>query len=221
MHNSSILGSEMIHTSMFIFSLCILFINFVMLLDMATAYASTRETTNYAIFGDILRNILDRNITPRDLPGIISRSKDILFHFLNPSQRELLYPTQQRDKQVSTAELDISTMYVLLRHLCPQLAPSNGWGNPPHSVQGGILGDVIEHISFWRYTELAHSPCAHISWAQMQAIAVSADQHLGTTFGNRVDQIADECMEPEMEQLYEEKHYQMYLSDQKTQGMKD
>lgn len=73
-------------------------------------------------------------------------------------------------------KFDFSLLYTLLRHLCPTVKPSQGWGKNPNSTDL-FIGDDIERLRLFRNKVYAHVTSTVISkdefevlWGELKSV---------------------------------------------------
>ncbi|XP_055999330.1 uncharacterized protein LOC125656716 [Ostrea edulis] len=112
------------------------------------------------IGGDLFRDILSRYIQPADLRLQLDKNRTKLERIMNAEQKEKIYPLSGTTT-LTSKDLDISVLYILLRNICSIPKHKNGWGNPP--LDGDTsLAACIERIRIQRNLIPGHSPIGEI-----------------------------------------------------------
>lgn len=191
-------------------------------LIMASAlFPSTRETTNYArlcrllidVGTEVLREVFDRIHPPIDLHKVLAQSgvKSKLQALLkrrklNPSQWNILYPTTTT---VSSADFDVTLLMVLFRNICNLPQPGTGWDDLPTAADTSLEADIAR-VKFYRNTVYAHVSNASIDdaefthyWQEIRETLVRLGG-AGSSYGDTIDRLANESMDPEKEKFYQE-----------------
>lgn len=120
-------------------------------------YDSTKETTNLArvaraILGpctDLLRDILLKNVKPKDLPWKVDIFLKKYPKRLNRIQREVI-------NRKNYKEFDISLLCVLLRGICKIDEHDNGWGSEPQETDKSLSAN-IERVRMRRNCYYGHA----------------------------------------------------------------
>ena len=192
-------------------------------------FPSTKETTNYArlcrvlvdVGSQVLRGTFDNIHPPVRLHGVLnSHSVKVKLQslytgkkkVLNPSQWGKLYPAHT---PVSSAEFDITLLTVLLRNICGLSTPAAGWDCLPTATDKNTEDDIAR-VKYYRNTLYGHASQASIDDASFnthwQEIRDALVRLGGASFGNTIDQLKIECMDP-----YSEKHYVKLLKQWKKE----
>lgn len=110
-------------------------------------YDSTKETTNLArvaraILGpctDLLRDILLKNVKPKDLPAKVD-------NFLKNYPKHLNPPISRIQRRAINSKnykkFDISLLYVLLSNICEIPEHYNGWGSKPLKTDNSLSANI-------------------------------------------------------------------------------
>ncbi|XP_062616794.1 titin-like [Saccostrea cucullata] len=103
----------------------------------------------------VLADILRCEIKPQDLPKSISSCSELTSgrHKLRPDQQKLCCPSPPGVPDYN--KFDVSLLYTLIRNLCPQFKPTQGWGKTP-STKDLQVGDDIERLRVFRNEMFAH-----------------------------------------------------------------
>lgn len=99
------------------------------------------------------------------------------------SQEKILYPNPQ-EKQTDLKDMDLSLLYILLRHICGIPAPENGWGDEQEDSDLSI-GACIDRIRVKRNVLFAH--------AHTGSIEKDSFNHEWGYLKNNIVKIAQEC----------------------------
>lgn len=192
-------------------------------LIMASAiFSSTKETTNYArlcrllvdVGTDVLRKVFDRIHPPNSLHTALAQSavKSTLQtlrkkRIINPTQWSKLYPTITTS--VSSVGFDVTLLMVLLRNICNLLQPATGWDDLPYLADTSLEADIAR-VKYYRNTVYAHVSEASIDdarftryWQEIRDTLVRLGG-AGSNYGGTIDRLANESMDPEKEELYQE-----------------
>ncbi|CAH3157705.1 unnamed protein product, partial [Pocillopora meandrina] len=192
---------------------------------MATApspFASTKETTNYArlcrllvdVGSQVLRSTFDKIHPPATLHKVLGSTS---VHYatlqslykgkkkvLNPTQWGRLYPTHS---PVSSAAFDITLLTVLLRNICGLGPPANGWDRLPLATDISIADDIAR-VKYYRNTVYGHASQAFVDdvsfsdyWQEIREALVRLG---GAHFRAEIDNLENDCMDPDIEEHYRE-----------------
>lgn len=133
--------------------------------------------------GNLFRDILSRYIKPTNLRSELDKKKNKLEKFLNKQQQELIYPATG-NTPFKAKDLDIPTIYILLRNICNIPSHKEGWGNPPAKGDNSIAA-CIERIRLARNSILAHSTNGMIEdqvfekhWKKLRDVVVQIETQL-------------------------------------------
>ena len=185
---------------------------------MATAAASTKETTNYArlcrVLVDIgtqaLRDKFNSFHSPANLQAVLAANKPMLQSLrarkiINPTQWGKLFPAIP--SSVSSTVFDTTLLMVLLRNICGLAAPPSGWDALPLSTDIS-LEDDLARVKYFRNTVYAHAEHASVDdttfnryWSEIGDTLVRLG---GVAYKTAVDNLETECMDPVMEEHYKE-----------------
>ncbi|XP_067029415.1 NLR family CARD domain-containing protein 3-like isoform X2 [Acropora muricata] len=191
------------------------------------ALASTQENTNYArlcrLLVDVgctaLRDTFDSLHPPRNLHVVLSSPS--VFHtlqtlrnkrVLNPLQWEKVFPAVA--STVSSANFDVTLLMVLLRNICGLSPPTStgNWDMLPPDSDNSTEANIVR-IKCYRNDVYGHATKASVDDASFntlwQKISI-AILGLGSGYGNVINRLKTECMDPAAEA-----HYQKLLSDWK------
>ena len=195
----------------------------------APTFHSTKETTNYArlcrllvdVGTHVLRETFDRKRPKGNLDTVLStapthailqklRTKRVL----NPTQWGKLYPAIK--SSVSSTNFDITLLMVLLRNICGLVPPSTGWDSLPAATDLTPEADIVR-IKCYRNTVYSHASEASVDdaafsqyWKDIQDALVRLG---GTCYQDAVDDLKTECMDPEIEEHYQELLKQWVMDD--------
>ena len=184
----------------------------------AASFPSTKQTTNYArlcrllvdVGSQVLRETFDRIHPPSSLYTVLARPPvhNILQSLqnkkvLNPTQWGKLYPAMK--SSVSSREFDITLLMVLLRNICGLVPPSTGWDDLPSTTDVTTEADITR-VKIYRNTVYGHASQASIDdatfdqyWSEIREALVRLG---GAGYGAAIDDLKDECMDPEIEEHY-------------------
>lgn len=133
------------------------------------------------LFRDIIRSRID------DLRLKLDECKDKLKNKnickLFASQKKILYP-KSNEKQTDLKDMDLSLLYILLRHICGIPAPKKGWGDEQEDSDFSI-GACIDRIRVKRNVLFAH--------AHTGSIDTDSFNHEWGYLKNNIMKIAEEC----------------------------
>ena len=184
--------------------------------------ASTKETTNYSrlcrllvdICSQALRDTFDGIHAPANLHKVLAshsvhKTLQALFkgkkRILNPAQWCKLYPAIA--SSVSSTTFDITLLMVLLRNICNLKPPVTGWGNLPSEADKSLEADIVR-IKYFRNTVYALAAQASVNdatfnvhWQKIRAVLVRLG---GAKYGDAIDILKTECMDPDIEEHYKE-----------------
>ncbi|XP_078368406.1 uncharacterized protein LOC144652254 [Oculina patagonica] len=183
--------------------------------------ASTKETTNYArlcrllvdIGSQALRDTFDGIHAPATLHTVLAShpvrtSLQDLFRrkkILNPAQWGKLYPAIA--SSVSSLTFDITLLMVLLRNICGLTPPATGWDALPPDTDKSREADIAR-LKYFRNTVYAHAEQARVDdvtynthWQNIRDVLVRLG---GAKYGDAIDTLKTECMDPVIEEHYKE-----------------
>ena len=184
---------------------------------MASAFASSKETTNYArlcrllvdIGTQILRETFDKIYPPGSLHTVLTTAP-VTATLTSMKKMKAINPTQWRtliSPTVSAKDFDISLLVTLLRNICGLSAPLTGWNSPPSSTDTTKVADIVR-IRIHRNEVFAHANGASVDDATFNTYWVDIEKPLvrlgGTSYQAIIDKLRTECMDPEREQHYQE-----------------
>ena len=186
----------------------------------AASFPSTKQTTNYArlcrllvdVGSQVLRETFDRIHPPASLYTVLARppvhavlqplqKKKVL----NPTQWGKLYPAIK--SSVSSREFDITLLMVLLRNICGLVPPCTGWDDLPSTTDVTTEADIAR-VKIYRNTVHGHASQASIDnatfdqyWSEIREALVRLG---GAGYGTAIDDLRDDCMDPDKEEHYRE-----------------
>ena len=186
--------------------------------------SSTKETTNYArlcrLLVDIgtqaLRDTLNSLHPPANLYTVLAANKPTLQYLrakriINPTQWGKLFPAIP--KSVSTHSFDTTLLMILLRNLCGFTAPLTGWDAMPAVTDLSREADIAR-VKYFRNTVYGHAENASVDdvkfndyWCDIRDTLVRLG---GVSYKAAIDDLRNECMDPEVED-----HYMELLSEWK------
>ena len=186
----------------------------------APTFHSTKETTNYArlcrllvdVGAHVLRETFDKKRPSGSLNTVLTSSPvhaTLLSlqrkKVLNPSQWGKLYPAIK--SSVSSKSFDITLLMVLLRNICGLVRPATGWDNLPTATDLTPEADIVR-IKWYRNAVYGHASEAsvddatfHQYWQDIQDALVRLG---GACYQDAIDDLKNECMDPEYEEHYQE-----------------
>ncbi|KAL9982815.1 hypothetical protein ACROYT_G004921 [Oculina patagonica] len=185
---------------------------------MASAFSSTKETTNYArlcrvlvdVGTQVLRDRFDK-IYPASSLHTSLTSSTLHATLTSLKTKRVLQLTQWgklMSPTVSSTDFDITLLVVLLRNICGLSPPaSTVWNNPPLPTDLTEEADIVR-IRILRNEVFAHTNGASVDDATFNSYWVSIKEPLirlgGPSYHAIIDNLRTECMDPEKEQHYEE-----------------
>ena len=186
----------------------------------ASMFSSSKENTNYArvcrllvdVGSQVLRETFDKIRPPGDLDTVlgsplVSASLQSLRRkkILNIIQWSKLYPAIK--SSVTSEKFDITLLMVLLRSICSLTSPATGWDALPLPTDLSRGADIAR-IKFYRNTVYAHATQASIDdvtfdnhWKNIRDTLVRLG---GAAYEEDIDVLKSDCMDPEMEEYYEQ-----------------
>ena len=184
----------------------------------APTAASTKETTNYArlcrLLVDIgtqaLRDVFDAIHAPANLHAVLAANKTTFQSLrarkiINPIQWGKLFPTIRTS--VSSRDFDTTLLMVLLRDLCGLTPPLTGWDALPAVTDLSREADIAR-VKYFRNTVYAHAENASVDdvtfndyWCDIRDTLVRLG---GVMYKADIDDLRNECMDPEVEDHYKE-----------------
>ena len=191
---------------------------------MASAFTSTKETTNYArlcrllvdVGAHVLRDKFDKICPPGSLHTILT-TLPVHGTLMSLQKKKVLNSTQWgilMSPTVSSADFDVTLLVVLLRNICGLPPPAGtGWNKAPLATDTTEAADIVR-IRIHRNEVFAHANGASVDDAAFSNYWVSIKEPLIRLGGPRyqpiIDNLRTECMDPE-----KEKHYQELLKEWK------
>ena len=187
-------------------------------------FPSTKETTNYArlcrLLVDIgtqaLRDTFDAIHSPANLHLALAGNKATLQplrarKIINPIQWGKLFPVIPTS--VSSRDFDTTLLMVLLRNLCGLIPPPTGWDALPAITDLSREADIVR-VKYFRNTVYGHAEHASVDdttfnnyWRDIRDTLVRLG---GIQYATAVDDLRNECMDPEVQD-----HYRDFLSQWK------
>ena len=181
---------------------------------------SSKKESNYArlcqllvtVGSGVLRETFDRIIPPQNLQKhlkgyqVHATLQSLRKHgILNSKQWGQLYPTHA--SSVSSQNLDASLLMVLLRTVCELTPPTAGWDAPPLAADTSRQADIAR-VRYFINTVFSHADKASVSdavfinyWENIREILVRLG---GAGYGDAVDEMKDQNMDPLTEEHYRE-----------------
>ena len=195
----------------------------------ALTFPSPQETANYARLCHLLLNVgskvlsetFDKTRPPGSLDSVLG-SPSVSFtlqslrrkKILNPLQWSKLYPAIK--SSVSSEKFDIPLLVVLLRSICGLTPPATGWDNLPLPTDLTYEADIAR-IKFYRNTVYAHATQASIDDATFETYWKDIRDTLvrlgGAAYEEAIDGLRYDCLDPDMEEHYEQLLKQWKLDD--------
>ena len=186
--------------------------------------SSTKETTNYArlcrLLVDIgtqaLRDTFDAIHAPGNLHSVLAAKEPTLQslrakRIINPTQWGKLFPAIPNS--VSTHSFDTTLLMILLRNLCGFTAPLTGWDVMPAVTDLSREADIAR-VKYFRNNVYGHAENASVDdvkfndyWCDIRDTLVRLG---GVSYKAAIDDLRNECMDPEVED-----HYMELLSEWK------
>ena len=195
----------------------------------ASMFPSTKESTNYArvcrllvdVGSHVLRVTFDKIRPPGGLdtvlgsPSIKATLKSLRRKkILNPLQWGKLYPAIS--SSVSSEKFDITLLMVLLRSICGLTPPATGWDKFPPPTVLSCEADIAR-IKVYRNTVYAHATQASIDDATFENYWKGIRDTLvrlgGAAYEEAIDGLRYDCLDPDMEEHYEQLLKQWKLDD--------
>ena len=186
----------------------------------APAFPSTKETTNYArlcrllvdVGSQVLRETFDRIHPPANLYAVLARpavhaALQSLHRkkILNPTQWDKLYPAIA--SSVSSRDFDITLLMVLLRNICGMIPPISGWDDLPAATDVSPEADIAR-VKFYRNTIYGHASRASVNDATFNKYWTDIQHALlrlgGASYETAIDSLRDDCMDPDIQEHYQE-----------------
>lgn len=184
----------------------------------SASFSSTKETTNYArlcrllvdVGSHVLRETFDKIHPPAGLHKVLMRNHSALQllqkkRVLNATQWGKLYPAIR--PSVSSRDFDITLLTVLLRNICGLIPPATGWDALPPVTDTSVEADIAR-VKYFRNTVYGHADQASVDDATFNAYWQDIRDALvrlgGAGYGVAIDDLKNECMDPEIEDHYEE-----------------
>ena len=184
----------------------------------APTASSTKETTNYArlcrLLVDIgtqaLRDVFDAIHAPANLHAVLAAKKSPLQSLrakkiINPIQWGKLFPAIP--SSVSSRDFDTTLLMVLLRNLCGLTSPLTGWDALPAVTDLSREADIAR-VKYYRNTVYGHAENASLDdvrfndyWRDIRDTLIRLG---GVRYQAAIDDLRNECMDPEVEDLYME-----------------
>ena len=188
--------------------------------------------------GDIMRDALYHQITPKTILAQIASSPFLKKKPLSPVQMKILSNTVTSGDY---KDCDITLTYSVLRNCKATnaaLCPTKGWGKVPVQPGDVKLGDDIERIREIRNAIYGHVATTDMSDAvyntymqQLQDICYRMDvTHLpllkaanqrSRTYSQRLTEIQTCCMDPDTEEKYRRVLQMMALEEKETKEKLD
>ena len=184
----------------------------------APTASSSKETTNYArlcrLLVDVgtqaLRDTFDSIHAPPTLHSVLTGNKTMLQSLrtkkiINPTQWGKLFPAILNS--VSSTGFDVTLLMVLLRNICGLLPPISGWDALPAVTDVSREADIAR-VKYFRNTVYAHAEHASVDDATFNAYWQDIRDTLvrlgGVKYKSAIDNLENECMDPDIEDHYKE-----------------
>ena len=201
----------------------------------APTASSTKETTNYArlcrLLVDIgtqaLRDVFDSIHAPANLHTVLAANKATLGSLrarkiINPIQWGKLFPTIPTS--VSSHAFDTTLLMVLLRNLCGLTPPLTGWDALPAVTDLSREADIAR-VKYYRNTVYGHAENASVDdvkfndyWHDIRDTLVRLG---GVRYEAAIDDLRNECMDPQVEDHYMELLSQWKKDEDNIKGQLD
>ena len=184
----------------------------------APTASSTKETTNYArlcrllvdLGSQALRETFDAIHAPANLHAVLAANITTLQSLrarkiINPIQWGKLFPVIPTS--VSSRDFDTTLLMVLLRNLCGLIPPLAGWDGLPAVTDLSREADITR-VKYFRNTVYGHAENASVDdikfndyWRDIRDTLVRLG---GVRYAAAIDDLRNECMDPEVEDHYRE-----------------
>ena len=184
----------------------------------APTASSTKETTNYArlcrllvdLGSQALRETFDAIHAPANLHAVLAANITTLQslrarRIINPIQWGKLFPAIPTS--VSSRDFDTTLLMVLLRNLCGLIPPLAGWDGLPAVTDLSREADITR-VKYFRNTVYGHAENASVDdikfndyWRDIRDTLVRLG---GVRYEAAIDDLRNECMDPEVEDHYRE-----------------
>ena len=160
----------------------------------------------------VLRETFDRIIQPQSLQEHLKyyQNHDTLQslrkqRILTSKQWGQLYP--DRASSVSSEHFDPTLLMVLLRTVCELTPPTAGWDAPPHAADTSRETDIAR-VRYFMNTVLDHADKCRVSDAVFVNYCENIRETLvrlgGAGYGDAIDQIMHQKLDPITEKHYKE-----------------
>ena len=185
---------------------------------MASAFTSTKETTNYArlcrllvdVGTQVLRDTFDK-IRPSGSLHTVLTTAPVNAALTSMKKMKVINPTQWgtlMSPTVSSGDFDITLLVALLRNICGLSAPTAAvWNSPPSPTDRTKEADIVR-TRIHRNEVFAHANSASIDDVTFNTYWVDIKEPLvrlgGPSYQAVIDNLKTECMDPETEQHYRE-----------------
>ncbi|XP_056000017.1 uncharacterized protein LOC130046538 isoform X2 [Ostrea edulis] len=183
----------------------------------APYFSPKKKTENFSrlcllimtICSDLFRDILSRYIKPADLRLELDNNRTKLEKIMNAQQKEQIYPSSGTTT-LTSKDLDISILYILLRNICKIPKHQNGWGNPPQDTDTRLAA-CIERIRIQRNLISAHSAIGEIEdtvfqdhWDKLKNSILEIEKQLigGDMYERGVDELLSCDLNPTRAEKY-------------------
>ncbi|XP_055999929.1 uncharacterized protein LOC125676249 isoform X3 [Ostrea edulis] len=183
----------------------------------APYFSPRKETENFSrlcqlimtICSDLFRDILSRYIKPAGLRLELDNNRTKLERIMNAQQKEQIYPPSGTTT-LTSKDLDISVLYILLRNICKIPKHQNGWGNPPLDTDTRLAA-CIERIRIQRNLISAHSTIGEIEdtvfqdhWDKLKNSILEIEKQLigGDMYARGVDELLSCDLNPTRAEKY-------------------
>lgn len=184
----------------------------------SASFSSTKETTNYArlcrllvgVGSEVIRVTFDKIHPPASLHTILtttyhSKLQALRKKVLNATQWGKLYPAIRTS--VSSRDFDITLLTILLRNICGLTPPARGWDALPSETDVSTEANIAR-VKYFRNTVYGHADQASVDdatfnvyWKEIRDALVSLG---GTKYEAAIDDLKNECMDPEIADHFEE-----------------
>ncbi|XP_044170198.1 E3 ubiquitin-protein ligase DZIP3-like [Acropora millepora] len=183
----------------------------------AACASSTRENTNYArlcrllidMGTSVLRYVFNGIHSPDKLHKILLSSSPHYTTLMRLRQRRVLNTSLwEKLSTLTSREFDISLLVVLLRNICGLSPPAStgSWDQLPPDDDNSTEANIVR-IKCYRNEVYAHASKASVDdltfnklWKSISnAIIGLASEEVALSYATAIDNLRDECMDPDRE----------------------
>ena len=198
-----------------------------------TLFTSTKETSNYArlcrllvdVGSQVLRSTFDQIHPPVTLHKVLG-STSVHYALKSLRKKKVLNPTQwgkwyPSHSTVSSATFDITLLLVLLRNICGLNPPSTGWDCLPPATNISIADDIAR-VKYYRNSLIGYASQASVDDSSFSAYWQEIREALvrlgGAHFRTEIDNLEQECVDPDIGEHYRELKKQLKRDDDSVKG---